>query len=174
VQRSVPVVRRDGKRTPRGEGKANDRTERATERLTASRTGAIAVVVSLTALIITGCGGPPRTTAGFCSVYHQQEQQYLAQYNRPSSSDGLADLVDLIGAVSDWVPIFEKLDQAAPQPIEPDVQNILDSLKQEEQATGQELTNPLAGLASGLEAAMMSSASWQNLNTFIEQNCGSS
>ena len=147
---------------------------RSTVRLTARRAGAIAVLVPLMALIISGCSGSPRTTAGFCSVYHQQEQQYLAQYNHPSSSDGLGDLVDLIGAVSDWVPIFEKLDQAAPPSIEPDVQNILDSLKQEDQAAGQEVTNPLAGLASGLDAALMSSASWQNLNTFIEQNCGSS
>lgn len=138
------------------------------------RASVIAVFVSLTALTISGCGGSPRTTAGFCSTYHQQEQQYLAQYNHPSTTDGLSDLVDLIGAVSDWVPIFEKLDQAAPPVIEPDVQNVLDSLKQEEQATGQEATNPLAGLASGLEAAMMSSASWQNLNTFIRQNCGAS
>jgi hypothetical protein len=141
--------------------------------LTARRAGVIAVVVSLMSLIISGCSGPPPTTAGFCSVYHQQEQQYLAQYNHPSSSDGLADLVSLIGAVSDWVPIFEKLDQAAPPSIEPDVHNVLDSLKQEQQAAGQEITNPLAGLASGLEAALMSSASWQNLNTFIAQNCGS-
>ena len=76
--------------------------------------------------------------------------------------------------MSDWVPIFEKLDQAAPPSIEPDVQNVLDSLKQEEQAAEQEVSNPLAGLASGLDAAMMSSASWQNLNTFIAQNCGAS
>lgn len=132
------------------------------------------MVVSLMALIISGCGGPSPTTAGFCSVYHQQEQQYLAQYNHPSSSNGLTDLVDLIGAMSDWVPIFEKLDQAAPPSIEPDVHNILDALKQQEQAAGQEVTNPLAGLASGLDAALMSSASWQNLNTFIARNCGSS
>lgn len=136
--------------------------------------GVIAVVVPLTALIISGCSGPSRTTAGFCSVYHQQEEQYLAQYGHPSTTDGLADLAGLIGAVSDWVPIFGKLDQAAPPSIEPDVQNVLDSLKQEEQAAGQEVSNPLAGLASGLDAAMMSSASWQDLNTFIAQNCGAS
>lgn len=117
---------------------------------------------------------PAPTTPGFCSVYHQQEEQYLAQYGHPSTTDGLADLAGLIGAVSDWVPIFEKLDQAAPPSIEPDVQNVLDSLKQEEQAAEQEVSNPLAGLASGLDAAMMSSASWQNLNTFIAQNCGAS
>jgi len=154
---------------------AEPSAQRGTEGRTARRAGAIAVVVPLAAIIVSGCsGGPPRTTAGFCSVYHQQEQQYLAQYNHPSSTNGLADLADLIGAVSDWVPIFEALDQAAPPSIEPDVQNILDSLKQEEQAAGQEATDPLGGLASGLEAAMMSSASWQNLSTFIEQNCGSS
>lgn len=147
--------------------------ERCPGRHTIRRAGAVAVTVSLAAVIVTGCGGPPRTAAGFCSAYHQQEEQYLARYNHPSTSNGLADLADVIGAVSDWVPIFEQLDQAAPPAIEPDVQNILDSLKQEQQAAGQEASNPLAGLASGLESAMMSSASWQNLSTYIQQNCGS-
>lgn len=123
------------------------------------------------AVVGAGCGSPPPTAAGFCQVYHQQERQYLTQYGHSSPSQPLQDLANAIGAMSDWVPIFERLDQAAPPSIEPDVQNILDALKQEQQAAGQEFSNPLGALASGLAASMMSSASWDHLTTYIEQHC---
>jgi hypothetical protein len=126
------------------------------------------------AMLVITCGcssAQPKTAAGFCQVYHQQEEQYLAKYGKPAQS-GLADFGQLVGALSDWVPIFEALDQAAPPDIEPDVHNILDSLKQEEQDVGQEAGDPLGGFASSLMAGMMSTASWQNVSTYIEQNCG--
>lgn len=123
------------------------------------------------AVVSTGCGSQPPTAADFCRVYYQQEQQYLAQYGKSSPSQPLQDLADAIGAMSDWVPIFEQLDQAAPPSIEPDVHNILDALKQEQQAAGQGFSNPLGALASGLEASMMSSASWDHLTTYIGQHC---
>lgn len=113
-----------------------------------------------------------KTAAGFCHVYRQQEGQYLAAYGKPANS-GLADFIELVGALSDWVPIFEALDQAAPPDIEPDMHNIVKSLQQqEEQEMSQNATDPLAGLASGLVAGMMSTASWDKVNTYIEQNCG--
>jgi hypothetical protein len=119
-----------------------------------------------------GCSsGQPKTAAGFCQVYRQQKHQYLASYGTPASG-GLAELGQLVGAMSDWVPIFEALDQAAPPDIEPDVHNIVDSLKQEEQDAGQEATNPLGGLASSLTAGLMSTASWEKVSIYIEQNCG--
>jgi hypothetical protein len=71
--------------------------------------------------------------------------------------------------MSDWVPVFERPDQMAPPSIEPDVDNILDSLKQEEQAAGEEFSNPLGALASGLETRLMSTASLDHLDTYIRQ-----
>ena len=134
---------------------------------------ALGVFTATAAMLITLCScsaEQPKTTAGFCQVYHQQEEQYLAKYGKPANS-GLADLGQLISALSDWVPIFEALDQAAPSDIEPDVHNILDSLKQQEQDLGQEASDPLGGFASGLMAGLMSTASWQNVGTYIERNC---
>jgi hypothetical protein len=131
---------------------------------------ALAALTALVTVAAAGCGGPPRTAAEFCKVYHQQERQYLKQYDQPTNN-GLRALGNVIGAMSDWVPIFERLDQVAPPSIEPDVHNVLDSLKQEEQAAGQEFSDPLGGLAAGLEASMMSTASWDHLETYIEQHC---
>lgn len=134
----------------------------------------IGASVTAAAVLVTagGCSSEqPKTAAGFCRVYHQEEQQYLAKYGTPSGS-GLGDLEQLIGALSDWVPIFEALDQAAPPAIEPDVHNVVDSLQQEEQDTAQEASDPLGGFASGLMSGMMATASWQNVSTYIAQNCG--
>jgi hypothetical protein len=133
--------------------------------------GAIAAAVAAVAAS-SGCSsGPPRTAAEFCQVYHQQEQQYLARYDNSSSTEPLQDIANAIGAMSDWVPIFQALDQVAPASIEPDVQNIVDSLKQEQQDAGNEFSNPLGALASGLETGLMSTASWENVDQYIQQHC---
>jgi len=129
-------------------------------------------LVCVLAIVVGGCSnGQPKTAAGFCQVYHQQEEQYLAKYGTPASS-GLAELGQLVGALSDWVPIFQALDAAAPPDIEPDVHNVLDSLQQQEQDLGQEASDPLGGLASGMMAGLSATTSWQNVSTYIQQNCG--
>ena len=132
--------------------------------------GTLACTIAVVTVVVQEQSGPPRTTAEFCSVYKQQKEQYLSAYGQPTSN-GLQDLANMVGAMSDWVPIFERLDQVAPLSIEPDVHTILDSLKQQEQAAGQEFSNPLGALGSALESAMMSSSSWGRLSTFIEKNC---
>ena len=139
------------------------------------KAGACAAVAAMAAaLTVVGCGSSqPKTAAGFCQVYEQQKSQYLAKYGTPSSGgDGLAALGQLVGAVSDWVPMFQALDAAAPPDIEPDVHNVLDSLQQQEQAAGQEATDPLGGLASGLMSGLMATTSWDDLGSYITQNCG--
>lgn len=137
----------------------------------AKRRFALASIV-LAVVAVSGCGGGrPRTAAEFCRVYYQQEHQYLAHYGHSSPNQPLQDLANVIGAMSDWVPIFQALDQVAPPSIEPDVHNIIDALKQEEQAAGNEVSNPLGAVASGLEAGFMSTASWDNVSQYIQQHC---
>lgn len=132
----------------------------------------LAMAIVAATLGLAGCSSsPPKTAASFCQVYEQQKHQYLAKYGTPDSG-GLAALGQLIGAVSDWVPMFEALDAAAPPAIEPDVSTILDSFKQQEQNAGQAVSNPLAGFASSLMSGLMATSSWNNLSTYIAQNCG--
>jgi hypothetical protein len=128
--------------------------------------------ITITVVVIHVTAGPTRSAAAFCNVYFQQKHQYLATYaNRSYQNDPLGGLFNAIGAMSDWVPMFEKLDAVAPPSIEPDVANIADSLKQEQQDAGQELSNPLGALGSSLTTALMSSASWDHLNEYIQQHC---
>ena len=132
----------------------------------------LAAGITVTVVVIHVTAGPARSAASFCNVYFQQKRQYLTTYDsRNYSNDPLGGLLNAIGAMSDWVPMFEKLDAVAPPDIEPDVATVVDSLKQEQQAAGQELSNPLSALGSGLTAALMSSASWDHLDQYIQQNC---
>jgi hypothetical protein len=134
--------------------------------------GVLAAGITITVVVVHATAGPTRSAAAFCSVYFQQKHQYLATYDsRDYRNDPLAGLLNAIGAMSDWVPMFEKLDAVAPSDIEPDVATIVDSLKKEQDAAGQELSNPLGALGSGLTAALMSSASWNNLSQYIQKNC---
>jgi hypothetical protein len=122
--------------------------------------------------LIVGCSSPPPTVADFCRTLAQQKAQYLNAYGHPSGN-GLDDLVQAVSAVGQWVPIFEALQQNSPPDIEPQVANIVDSLKQEEQDAGNELSNPLSALASGLMTSLESSGSWQQVSNYIDQHCGS-
>jgi hypothetical protein len=97
-------------------------------------------------------------------------EQHLTKYGRPANSDPCELRATLVGALSDWMAIFQALHQPPPPDMEPDAH--LDSLQQEEQVVGQEASDPLGGFGPGLTGGMMSTASWEDVSTYIEQNCG--
>ncbi len=134
---------------------------------------AAALAITVTVVIVRANSAPTRSAAAFCQVYNQQKRQFIATYDtRNYQNDPLAGLINSINAISDLVPMFEKLDAVAPPSIEPDVSNIVDSLKQQEQAAGHEFSDPLGALGEGLTAALMSSASWNQVDKYIAQHCG--
>lgn len=133
---------------------------------------AVALAITVTVVIIRANSAPTRSVAAFCGVYHQQERQFMATYeSRSYQNDPLAGLLNSINAMSDLLPMFEKLDAVAPPSIEPDVSNVVDSLKQEEQAAGHEFSDPLGALGDSLVIALMSSASWNQVDKYISQHC---
>ena len=141
-------------------------------RISATLAAALAVTITVTVVIVHAVSAPTRSAASFCQVYFQQKKQYLTTYDSQGyKNDPLAGMLNAMSAMSDWVPMFEKLDAVAPPDIEPDVANIVDSLKKEEDAAGEELSDPLGALGSGLAAAMMSTASWDHVDQYIAQNC---
>ncbi len=131
------------------------------------------MAAALGACLITGCSSSPPTAADFCRTLAQQKAQYLSTYGNASDSNGLEDLVKVISAVGQWVPIFEALQQNSPPAIEPQVANIVSSLKQEEQEAASEVSDPLGGLFAGLMTGLESSGSWQQVDNYINANCGS-
>ena len=125
----------------------------------------------LAAFTLAACSsGPSRTVASFCTRYYQLRHQYLAQYGHPSGN-GLEDLANAFGAIGQWPIIFEGLDQVAPASIEPAVLAIADSLKQEASEAGDEASNPLGALASGLATSLESQGSWRAVSNYISVNC---
>jgi hypothetical protein len=119
---------------------------------------------------------PARSAASFCKVYDQQKREYLAKYdagNKPASNmnEAFAALGKSVQAIGDVTVIFDHLDKVAPDDIEPDVARVRDSLKQNEQNAISNAGNPLAGLASGLTTALLSSGSWQRVSGYVEAHC---
>jgi hypothetical protein len=142
-------------------------------------------------LVIAGSAGgyyllkPHRSVQAFCSTYEQQaislHSKYEGQDNAisaESQSDPLGAMFEgmgsMLSAQGDLVTMFSMLDQVAPPQIEPDVANVEDSLKQEETDTDSMGTNLLGSLAGGLITSMQSAGSYQNVNTYIKDNCNSS
>lgn len=123
--------------------------------------------------LVTGCSSPPPTAADFCQTLAQQKAQYLSTYGNTSGGNVLGDLVKVISAVGQWVPIFETLQRNSPPAIEPQVANIVDSLKEEQQEAANEASNPLGALVSGVMTSLESSGAWQQVNNYINANCGS-
>jgi hypothetical protein len=112
------------------------------------------------------------TAADFCRTLAQQKAKYLSTYGHPSTTNALADLVDAVSAMGQWVPIFEALQQNSPPDIEPQVANIVDSLKQEQQQASNLGSNVLGALAAGLMTSLESSGSWQQVSDYATAHCG--
>ena len=140
--------------------------------LRARELGVLAATM-LGACLVTACSSSPPTAADFCRTLAQQKAQYLSTYGTPSGN-GLEDLLKAVSAVGQWVPIFEALQQNSPAEIEPQVANIVDSLKQEQQAAGSAASDPLGAIFSGLMTSLESSGSWQQVSNYANAHCGSS
>ena len=132
------------------------------------------VVAVLGIGLVTACSSsPPPTAADFCNTLAQQKAKYLSTYGHPSTTNPLADLVDAISALGQWVPIFEALQQNSPPDIEPQVANIVDSLKQEQQEAGNMGSSVIGSLLSGLMTSIESSGSWEQVSEYAAKHCGS-
>jgi hypothetical protein len=123
--------------------------------------------------VVTSCSSAPPTAADFCRTLAQQEAKYLHTYGNPSTTNPLADLVDVVSAIGQWVPIFQALQQNSPPSIEPQVANIVSALQQEEQEAGNEQSNPFGALVAGLMTGIESSGSWQQVSAYAAAHCGS-
>jgi hypothetical protein len=139
---------------------------------TVRRLGVLAAAV-VGACLVAACSSAPPTAADFCRTLAQQKARYLSAYGDPSTTNPLGDLVQVISAIGQWVPIFEALQQNSPPSIEPQVANIVSSLQQEQQEAGNVVSDPLGGLVSGLMTGLESSGSWQQVSDYAAAHCGS-
>jgi len=108
--------------------------------------------------------------ANFCKTYLAEKHGYLARYGR-TTGDPLQDLTNGIGAMSSWVPMFDRLARVAPDEIRSDVEHIRDSLKEQQQVAGEAVTDPLGALGRGLVSGLMTMDSWERVGSYVDQNC---
>ncbi len=132
----------------------------------------IAAVLGVSLASACSSSAPP-TAADFCQTLAQQKAKYLSTYGQASGTNPLEDLVEAISAIGQWVPIFEALQQNSPPSIEPQVANIVNALKEEQQEAGNASSNPLSAIFSSLMTGIESSGSWQQVSEYAAANCGS-
>jgi len=141
--------------------------------------------VAVSALLVAGVTacGDSRSPTAFCQVYREQKSAYLAKYSGTgvqgravNSKDPLVGLFSGIArtmeAVGDVVIIFDKLDKASPDDIEPDVAAIRDSLKAQVSSAGGAYKDPIGGLIGNLASSLTTIGSWDRVGKYVVTNCG--
>ena len=113
----------------------------------------------------------PPSRANFCRVYLEEKRTYLEKYGR-TTGEPLQDLANGLGAMSAWVPMFDRLAKVAPDEIQSDVEHIRDSLKEQQAAAGEAIGDPLGALGRGLISGLMTMDSWQRVGSYVDQHCG--
>jgi hypothetical protein len=129
----------------------------------------LGVALVLSVPFLAACGAE-RSTEAFCEAYNDEKDKYLEQYGG-EPADGWAAVGNLVGAMSAWVPMFDRMAEHAPEEIRADVEHIRDSLKQQQETAGDSAGDPLGGLISGLWSGLMTMDSWNRLGEFVEANC---
>jgi hypothetical protein len=133
------------------------------------RLAGLGIAFVLAVPFLAACGAE-RSTEAFCEVYNEEKDKYLEQYGG-EPADGWAAVGNMVGAMSAWVPMFDRMAKHAPEEIRADVEHIRDSLKQQQETAGDSAGDPLGGLMSNLWSGLMTMDSWNRLGEFVEANC---
>lgn len=137
------------------------------------------------ALLAAGCGsggsGSARTVENFCATYSSEKAQFTGKYapiEKSNSGNALSNLLLGIQSLGDVKVILTKLDKVAPDDIEPDVAEVLDSWKKMQDTLGDEAGNALnpggliGAMLKGLIASIQSQGSWERVGSYVTKNCG--
>jgi hypothetical protein len=147
----------------------------ATVRRRVAQTAAGLVSLALAIPGITGCGGPSRSVAGYCSYFYGEGSTLRNQWIKAdanTNSDPLTALATVFGAPRQLADFFHHLAERAPNDISDDVQTIADAFKQQADSLGDAAMNPLGGLASGLVNGLASMGAYNRVDAWTRQHCG--
>lgn len=138
-------------------------------------------------LATTGCMGSGPTVEGFCSTYHKEKVQFTSKYassGRPIAQNDphatakiVVDLLMAVQSLGDAKVILQKLDDAAPKDIKPDMDTVLESWKSTQGTLGDEAshifspTSMFGDVIKGMLASVESNGSWQRVGDYITKNC---
>jgi len=121
---------------------------------------------------LTACGDT-RSTEAFCDTFKERAVQFHDKYTAAdqqvtAGGNPFASLLMLMQSPADLQVMFQALDKVAPDDIEPSVNQMLEAMKQQQQAMNSlSLSSALGGLLIGLE----SSGAERDINDYLSQHC---
>ena len=108
----------------------------------------------------------------FCAVYDEQRQQYLAKYDH-EPEDAFGGMTQIIGAISEWVPMLKKLEAAAPPDLEPDLEHIREVFQEQQKFATQNGGTGMAVVVGSTLYGLTTEASWRHFASYVQTHCGS-
>ncbi len=145
-----------------------------------SRTAAIIGLVAAIACAAACASGPERSTASFCRTFEREAVALHDKYSAEAAAvdpegDPLGSLFtatgSLLEAQGDFVVLFDRLGEVAPDDIRPDVEAVHDAFAQQAAAVRGAGSDPLGAIVGGLLAGLQSTGSFDRVQAYIDGNC---
>jgi hypothetical protein len=140
---------------------------------------ALAALAAL-ALALTGCGkaggGSERSAESYCDVWKREATRLHDKYQAAADgtdADPFGSLLTVAAAPGDLVVLFDKLAKVAPDEIQSEVETIHDSLKDQQDAMGDAIDNPIGAIGSSLISGLTNAGSYQAVEEYTTEHCGS-
>ncbi len=133
------------------------------------------VVMVLPILTFAACGSSSdRSPEAYCRAFYETAapiRQSYVEAGEEVESDPLNAIITLIGSPGDLTVIFDNMAKHAPDEIQADTEAARDALKKEQDALGDELSNPLGALGAGVIAGLTSSGSFSRVDSYLNEHC---
>jgi hypothetical protein len=124
---------------------------------------------------LSGCGGPSRSVAAYCSYFYGEGSQLRDRFIRSSSADGkdpFAALSSLFVDLPEAASFLHQLSLRAPQEIAPEVEVLAKALENVAAQSGSSASDPLGALGSALVGGVETAGAEQRVNAYTLQHCG--
>jgi hypothetical protein len=125
--------------------------------------------------VLTGCGGPTRSVASYCSYFYGEGGHLRERWIKSSDSESnnpFGELSSVFADLPEAASFMHELSLRAPETIAPDVQTLSEAVKRVSEQMGAAATDPLGALAGGMMDGMETSGAEQRVNAYTEQYCG--
>jgi hypothetical protein len=133
------------------------------------------VAMVLPVLGLAACGaGSDRSPEAYCRAFYGSAapiRQSYVEAGEEVESDPLKAVVTLLGSPGDLTVIFDSMAEHAPDEIRADTEAARDALKKEQDALGDEFSDPLGALGAGVIAGLTSSGSFSRVDSYLNEHC---
>ena len=136
--------------------------------------GASALLLLVLLCLLAGCGGSERSAEAYCKAFYETAAPIRESYveaDKEVENDPLQSIVTLLGSPGDLSVIFDSMVAHAPDEIRADTEAARDAMKQEQEAVGEGLSDPLGALGKSLGAGLTSSGSFERVDSYLNEHC---